>query len=202
MTASKHAGWFSKWISDSLSRASLRSQEAYSLASSWKFPSVDGLCSCRRSSRSWRGQRRTVTWLKRGPGTGESSSRKRTRADGSMALTRVGKRGDWRWVMWGGADFVPEPYTGTLSSGYHLSRGVHVMWAPGQARLLGCAGAACCPGCRELMGAGQREAPCDLSLMSWAHLQQLRSLAMQRTRAAPSSSCLSYLLPKTAKNPA
>ena len=67
---------------------------------------------------------------------------------------------------------------------------------PGQACLPGWTGVTCHPGCRELPGAGRREPRCRQSPTAWAPLQRPRSLAMQRARAAPSSSCRSRLLPR------
>ena len=195
MTASRCAGWLSRWTSAPLSRASLSSREARSPAASRKIPSVDGPCSCRRASRSCRGQRRRVAWLEAGPGAGEPCSGAGACVEGS-AFPRAGWRGGWRWVRGEEAALSPSPSRGP-SAGDTASAEEPAGWGPpGQACLPGWAGAACHLGCRELPGAGRREPPCRQSPTARAPLQRPRSLAAQRARAAPSSSCGSRLLPR------
>ena len=112
------------------------------------------------------------------------------------AFPRAGWRGGWRWVRGEEAALSPSPSRGP-SAGDTASAEEPAGWGPpGQACLPGWAGAACHPGCRELPGAGRREPPCRQSPTARAPLQRPRSLAAQRARAAPSSSCGSRLLPR------
>lgn len=171
--------------------ASLSSRQALFLGTSLNMPLVDGPCSCRIASRSCRGHRRTVAWLKQALGQ-------------VNLLQRQGRGGIKGWLQLGDVGREEEPALaltsvglvnpGSFCWGHCLSGEARGMGCPHQACLPGGAGAVCFPSCRELPGADQREPLCSRTPAAQAPLRQPRSSTAQRATAIVSPSSRSHLL--------